>query len=264
MSQTSAKMNRQNENEPPGTIARKLVRSARTAVLSTSYHNAAPEPDLAGGWPYGSLVLTACSQEGVPILLLSQLAEHTKNIHTDDRVSLLYDATASRAHPLTGERATVLGRVMPAETGDRERYLSRYPDAQVYAEFQDFAFYRVAPERCHLVAGFGRIEWIAEQDLLLDTASCRQIAAAETEIVAHMNADHADALSTYAGRFGRKPGAWRMSGCDTEGCDIELGGEYLRLPFGTHTETPDDVRRELIRLARPVSPDPDTPASDGF
>ena len=108
----------------------------------------------AATWPYASLVLVAVDHDLSPILLLSDLAEHTKAIAADDRVSLLFDGTHGLDQPLTGPRVTLVGRA--ARTDDARlarRFLARHPDAEMYAGFKDFHFYRVAVERAHLVGG---------------------------------------------------------------------------------------------------------------
>src|SRR3954451_17231030 len=141
----------------PAATARALLRSRDRATLATS---------LAGA-PYASLVLAATAADGAPLLLISDLAQHTINIAGDDRMALLFDGTGDLDEPLTGPRVTVLGRA-ERNTDDalRARYLARHPSAALYAGFADFHLYRVAVERAHLVAGFGRIHWIAAEDLL--------------------------------------------------------------------------------------------------
>jgi putative heme iron utilization protein len=145
-------MNR--DHRDPAAEARALLRAASTASLGTIGRD--------GGWPFTSLVLVATDHDGVPLLLLSDLAEHSANIAADDRVSLLIDGTAGLDDPLTGPRLTVVGRATRSDhAGHRERYLARHESAAQYADFGDFAFYRIAMESGHLVAGFGRIDWIA-------------------------------------------------------------------------------------------------------
>jgi hypothetical protein len=115
----------------------------------------------AAGWPYVSLVLVARDAAGLPLLLLSDLAEHTKNIERDGRASLLFDGTEGMAAPLSGPRLTLMGVVEPApEPADGARYLARHRDAAAWAALPDFHLYRLRPARAHLVAGFGRIAWI--------------------------------------------------------------------------------------------------------
>lgn len=145
-------------NDDPPAQARDLLRHASTAGLGTIARD--------GGGPFVSLVLIATDPGGAPILLLSDLAEHSRNIAADDRVSLLIDGTADYEDPLTGPRLTLLGRAARSDHAHhRDCYLARHESAAQYAGFGDFAFYRIAVERGHLVAGFGRIDWIPGADL---------------------------------------------------------------------------------------------------
>ena len=119
------------------------------------------------GVPFVSLVLTAPDADGSPLLLLSDLAQHSRNLKSDARVSLLYDATAGSTDPLTGARLTVQGLIQQCDdTTARQRYLAHHPRASRYDGFIDFRLYRVTVERGHFIAGFGRIDWIDGVDLL--------------------------------------------------------------------------------------------------
>ena len=142
---------------PADLDARALMHAQATAALGT----------LMDGAPYVSLVLIAFDAEGSPLLLLSRLAQHTKNLLADPRVSLLFDGTAGLEDPLTGPRLTVLGSA--AVCPDPEalvRYIERHPSAETYAGFSDFRLYKVAVARAHFVAGFGKIRWIDSTTLL--------------------------------------------------------------------------------------------------
>jgi putative heme iron utilization protein len=136
--------------------ARAVMRGARTASLGTTMD----------GVPYVSLVLVAFDAAGAPLLLLSGLAQHTRNLKADPRLSLLFDGTGGLEDPLTGPRLTVLGQ---AERTDdpaaMAAYVAQQPSAAVYAGFTDFRLYRVMIHRAHFVAGFGKIAWIEPSDL---------------------------------------------------------------------------------------------------
>ncbi len=228
-----------------GRPARAVIRACDRAVLATALAD-------GDGWPYGSLVLAACDHDGSPILLISALAVHTRNLARDSRVSLLYDGTAGLDDPLTGPRITVLGRIA-ADPSPRllGRFLARHPSAADYAEFADFGIYRVAVERAHMVAGFGEIRWIAGADLLFPVAEHAALMAAEADIVAHMNADHGAALDHYAAvLLGYGGTGWAMTGIDPEGCDLRRGGTVARLDFETPVADPAAARKTLATLAR--------------
>lgn len=226
---------------PPAIAARQMLRGLDRATLATA---------LPGGAPYASLVLLATAPDGAPLLLISDLAQHTVNIAAEPRVALLLDGTAGRDEPLTGPRVTLLGRAgRSAEDGLRARFLARHPSAALYAGFADFHLYRVAVERAHLVAGFGRIDWIAAADLL--PPGLAALAASEDEIVRHMNADHNAAVDLYARvLLGRDGDGWQLTGIDAEGADLRRGGEIARLDFAAPVGDAQEARAALAALAR--------------
>jgi heme iron utilization protein len=226
-----------------GRQVRDLIRTAERATLATALAGSASHP-------YASLVLVASAADGSPLLLVSELAEHTKNLLRDARLSLLFDGTAGLDDPLTGPRASVLGRAaLSNDAHARARFLARHPSAEAYAGFADFRLYRVVVERAHLVAGFGRIRWVEDGEILL--AGTGALAGAEADILEHMNRDHGGAVQAYAtGILNQTEGAWRMVGIDPEGCDLRAGGRLARLPFDVPVYSAEAARRELVRLAQ--------------
>lgn len=232
----------------PGKLARTVVRGLDRAALATIARGDTPE----AGAPYASLVLVALDHGAAPLLLVSQLADHTRNLQADPRVSLLFDGTGGLAEPLTGPRVTVQGVAAPSsDPAVRARFLARHPGAAMYADFRDFAFWRVTPQRAHIVAGFGRIHWIEAAAFAYDATDAAALAAAEAGIVAHMNADHAEAVQLYAMRLlGRSGEGWIMTGIDPEGADLRRGGEIARLPFDAPVHDPDAARAALVRLVK--------------
>jgi putative heme iron utilization protein len=228
--------------------ARDLVRRLDRAALATLLPGSAgagPE----GAAPYASLVLVGLGHDISPVLLLSDLAEHSKAIAADPRVALLFDGTAGLEQPLTGPRVTLLGRAAKtSDEGLKQRFLARHPDAAMYAGFADFKFYRVAVERAHMVAGFGKIGWIAAGEIA--AAPLAGLAEGEESILSHMNSDHADAIQLYAGKLlGLGGSEWRMTGLDRDGLDLRQGGAVARLAFDPPLGAVDEVRHRLIALA---------------
>ncbi|RTL63465.1 MAG: HugZ family protein [Hyphomicrobiales bacterium] len=227
--------------ETPAAISAGLVRSALKAALGS----------LDEGHPYASLVLVATDPDGAPLLLISGLARHTRNLKADARASLLFDGTGQDADPLSGPRVTLRGRAVP--TGDpvsRRRFLARHPSAEGYASFADFGMWRLEVSDAHFIGGFGRIIDVARDDLLVPTGEAAALIAAEPDIVAHMNADHMDAVQVYATRLaGEDPGDWRVSGIDPAGLDLVAWPRAARIPFESLVRTPGDARKALVILA---------------
>jgi putative heme iron utilization protein len=232
----------------PADIARTLLRAHDRAYLGTIARPDAPD----AGAPYTSLVLVAADHDASPILLISTLADHTKNLLADPRASLLFDGTYGLDEPLTGARVTLQGRA--AKTTDkrhRARFLARHPSAEGYADFGDFAFWHITPARAHLVAGFGRIHWMDAKDVLPSVAHAATLAEAEADIIAHMNGEHIDAVQLYATKLLGKTGdGWTMTGVDPEGADLRRAGDVLRLPFDKPVADAEAARVELVRLVK--------------
>ena len=226
----------------PKLAAKKLLREGRSGALATLLP--------ASGDPYCSLVNVATAADGAPLLLISRLAVHTKNILADPRVSLMIDER-KEGDPLQGARVMLMGTA--AVTDDpqaRQRYLTRQPEAEMFAGFADFAFYRIALEGTHLVAGFGRIVDLVPQDVLTETGDAGELIAAEPDVLAHMNDDHADACRLYATKLlGAPAGDWRCVGCDPEGLELQLGRTALRLPFPQRVRSPGVLRQVLKQMA---------------
>jgi hypothetical protein len=193
-------------------------------------------------------VNVATTVAGAPILLLSNLALHTKNILSDARVSLMLDERKS-GDPLEGARVMLMGHCNKDPTTSAA-YLRRHPDAEMYASFADFSFYRMEVARAHLVAGFGRIVDLKSDDILTDIADAKPLVDAEADAIAHMNTDHADACRLYATRLlGATEGEWRCAGIDPEGIELQNGRVALRLPFPRRINAPGPLRATLRELA---------------
>ena len=218
----------------PVTTSRRLVREARTAALSTIARRT--------GHPFGSLVTTACEPDGTPIVLLSTLAAHSRNLAEDPRASLLF-VEGTLGDPQQGGRVTLVGNLerIADDAAQRRRYLTRNPDAALYAGFGDFAFFRLALEDCHLVAGFGRAMRIRREDFLLDLAGAEALIAAEGRILADLAATP-DRVAAWARRFAAPQGDWSVVGIDPEGVDLattaEVGRAFRRLALPVPAATP--------------------------
>jgi putative heme iron utilization protein len=226
-------------------LARSLLRRSRQGALATL---------MAGsGDPYCSLVNIASDADASPILLISRLALHTKNILVDNRVSLMLDERAA-GDPLEGARIMLAGRaeetVGEAAGTLRRRYLNAHPSAEAFVDFKDFSFFRIVPSAAHLVAGFGRIIDLAPAQFLTDIGDAGELLEAEQGAVEHMNEDHREAMNLYATRLlGAESADWTCTGCDPDGMDMRAGTTTLRLDFPERVTSGTALRKMLVRLA---------------
>ena len=226
--------------------AKRLLRGTRAGTLAT----------LNGsGDPFASLVTVATDPAGAPLILVSQLSSHTRHMDKDPRVSLLLAETGEGdplAHPrltLTGTAEKVVER--EARRAVRGRFLARHPKAELYADFADFSFWRIALEQVHLNGGFARAARFPGSRLLTPLAGADTLLAAEDGAVAHMNADHRDALALYAQKIAGKPkGDWLATGIDPDGMDLACGDLTARIPFATPIMHPGDLRKVLVDMAK--------------
>jgi putative heme iron utilization protein len=227
----------------PKSAAKKLLREARSGALATL--------TPGSGDPYCSLVNVASAPDGSPLLLLSRLAIHTRNLLADPRISLMLDER-KQGDPLEGARVMLMGAAVASDgPDDRRRYLARHPQAASFAGFADFGFYRVALKTAHLVAGFGRIVDLAPPDVLIGIDDAAALIDAEADIIDHLNGEHAETVRMYATKLlGAPDGAWRCAGCDPEGLELQLGRSALRLPFRRRVASPGALRQLLKELAQ--------------
>ena len=226
----------------PRLTAKKLLRQARSGALASLQAGA--------GDPYCSLVNVATAIDGSPLLLLSLLALHTKNILADARISLMLDERKD-GDPLEGARVSLMGTAAVSEDPEAgAAYLRRHPEAEMFAGFADFAVYRMEIKAAHLVAGFGRIVDLKPADVLTEIADAAALVEAEADAIAHMNADHAEACRLYATRLlGAPDGDWRCVGIDPEGIELQQGRDALRLALPRRVTGPGPLRAVLKELA---------------
>jgi putative heme iron utilization protein len=224
--------------------ARALLVKQRSGVLSTiSVHRA--------GYPYGSVTPYTLSPRGQPIVLISTLAAHTKNLLVDSRACLFVGDQEAADDPQAGGRASLLGRFARVPESDledaRARYVARLPQARQYFQTHDFQLWELAVEELRLIAGFGRIAWLDGGAIRRDPAQ-DPLHGEAAGICAHMNQDHAEALATYCRAAGRDPTGARMIAVDALGFDVATDGERLRFDFPAEVSNSADVRRAVIAL----------------
>ena len=226
--------------------ARTLVARISTGTLCTL----ALEPE---GYPYGSFV-TVAFDNGHPVFLISALAEHTKNLARDPRASLLV-AEGGAADPLANGRVTMLGPCTRVE-GDagsaRAAFFAAHPHSAYYADFRDFAFWQLHVEHVRYIGGYGRMSWISKADW--QAAEPDPLGPSAAGIIAHMNADHADAMVLYCRAFSEATElkSASMTGIDRYGFEMSAqtreGPQPVRLAFAKTVTTPEEACAALIAM----------------
>jgi hypothetical protein len=216
-------------------LARRLMRLADRGVLATLL--GAPAPQEGGAPPYASLVLVASDLDGSPVLMLSDLADHSRNLGADPRASLLLAPGWSEREPLAAPRLTLLGEARPdADDRLRQRFLDRHPGAAVYAGFADFRCYRLSCQRAHLITGFGRIKWLDGARLILGPEASR-LWPEGGNLVRRLNVEETGRVERLGAEASGVAAPWRLTGFDVEGCDFRAGERTARLQFPSAVES---------------------------
>ncbi len=231
--------------ESAGQEARALLQSAQEGVLSTHSQE-------LPGYPFGSVLPFCLNEQGQPLVLISSIAQHTRNLRADPRASLIVlaggdDIQAAARLTLVGDFAPVAEAALEAAAA---RYYRYFPQAQDYHRTHDFSFWSLSLKRLRFIGGFGRIHWLEPEQVLQVNPFA---AEREASMVQHMNEDHGDALSHYCVQAGIAVPAGIspvMAGLDAEGMHLRLGSRIVRIPFPQAVATPLAVRETLVAMAR--------------
>ena len=233
----------------PAEEARALVAAHASGLLATL---------TADGDPWGSLVAYGTLPDGAPVLHVSTLAEHGRNLARDGRASLVVAEDAAGGDPLDAGRVTLAGRAErpagAAAEAARSAFLAAVPGAERYADFADFTLYVLRVERVRWVGGFGR----------MDSVGADAYRAAEPDPVAG-SAASASATSTTTtptrcSRWRRGPGGFTDAtaascvGADRYGLDLWVetprGAGPCRVGFAEPCTRAGGLRAATVELAR--------------
>jgi putative heme iron utilization protein len=219
--------------------ARRLLLKESFGVLSTISLD-------VPGYPFGSIAPYCMDEQCRPIIYISNIAQHTRNIVADPRVSLTVIEDSGSSNDVQAQgRVTCIANARPvegAETGIRERYFRHFPSARQYSQTHDFAFFRLELVRVRFIGGFGQIFWVEPAEFMTPNPFS---AVQELRIIDHMNNDHREALNYYAGGT-----TATMMGIDAEGFDILAAGKKLRFDFDIPVRNMEQARQALVAMAK--------------
>lgn len=224
--------------------ARRLLRAERIGLLSTLSHK-------LGGYPFGSVVSCLTDHEARPLFLISQLAEHTRNIEHDARASFLVHEQSIEVQ--AGERLTLIGKAVRMETTEqiKARYLRYFPSAKPYFSL-DFSFYRIEPFTLRYVGGFGIARWISPTEIVPPPNS---LAQEEEELLARFNLNQAGDLQFFCRTYyGTSASDATLVGIDCDGFDILDDRQLLRFDFPETVIDAEQAEAGLLRMLRESSP----------
>ncbi|MEV3905215.1 DUF2470 domain-containing protein [Mycobacterium sp. NPDC050551] len=228
--------------------ARTIAASTNTATLATL---------TADGDPWASFV-TYGLHGGAPVLCVSNLAEHGRNLDGDPRASLAIVAPVTDTDPLASGRVTLAG-VAERPTGDerdaaREAHLAAVAAAKYYIDYSDFTLWVLRVQRVRWVGGYGRMESTTGAEYA--AAEPDPVAPRAAGAVAHLNADHAESLLAMAASLGGYPDATAAvcTGADRYGLDLRVttprGVAYPRIGYAAPIASFGELRSAAVELTR--------------
>lgn len=223
------------------------MRGCRAAALATASRDDEK-------WPYASLVTVACDIDASPILLLSDLSDHSKNLTEDPRASLLFDDARHLANPQEGARVSVRGKIVRSTVSRCiDRFLGRHPKAALYADFGDFHAYRMHVTKAHAVGGFAKAAWFDGPQLILDEGICQAFAEDHDVTVKSLNENCRTEISHLVGGDEQFSKTWQVVGLDPDGLDLVDGSNTKRVTFTTSLRSPSEAGDALRIMCQPGS-----------
>lgn len=217
--------------------ARCYLRARHHGILSTLSQRIA-------GYPYGSVIPFVLDFDARPIILVSRLAEHTRNLEADSRASLVVRDDVDEV--FAGARLTLIGDAtrIDCEPALQARFLRYQPRAQQLLGLGDFSYWRITAVTLRFIAGFGAISWVSASDFAPpETALARD----EAGMVAQANAAHAGLLRACCSKsLRREINEAVMLGIDCDGFDVRAGGAYLRFDFPESAQDTTALQRSIL------------------
>jgi putative heme iron utilization protein len=229
------------QSDQQAAAARQLWAGVFHGVLSTQSLEHA-------GYPFGSVVPYVLDQTGQPLMLLSHLSQHTKNVDANAHCGFTV-LQPGAGNVQERSRLSAVGDVHAlGASEDAERYFACFPQARTYHEQLGFRFYRLQALRFHWNGGFATARWFSAERIARPNPLPRDVQA---RIIAHMNDDHRDALRHYLGDAATPPAdaAVVMVGIDAEGIDLRVADRLYRIQLAREIATGEEAREVLVQMA---------------
>ena len=223
-----------------------IAREARQMLRAHRYGALCTLSKKFDGHPFGSITPYLVGHDGSLLILISTLAEHTKNIQHDPRVSLITH-NQDDPHIQTQGRVTVVGKAHFVAEREQagKRYLRHFPEAQTYFAMHDFSFYRIVPQTLRYIGGFGNIHWVKAEDYAVPPYP---LVEQEEDVIAHMNADQKESMRRCCQHFHQHEATdVEILGIDSDGFDVSANDRVLRFDF---PEPVLDAQQALVAISR--------------
>jgi len=226
--------------------AKQLVRHATSGVLSTISKNMA-------GYPFGSVTPFMLDSEGNAYFYISDIAQHSKNMAQDAKVSLTVFVAAAEGDQNENARATLVGDCHKVtNTKQKEmikQFVTHFPESKSYEKAHDFAIWKLEVKRVRYIGGFGKIFWLEQNEWVGSSKPWTE--EQELQVVEHMNEDHQVAMIDILNSMGVSVNNHiQMLSVHTEGCYIKADERLVFVTFRRECRAMDDIRVELVKLTK--------------
>ena len=252
--------------------ARQLIRSASKGYFSSEFN---PKnfknikTGFSNSFSYSTFTMVAFDYDLSPILLLSNLSEHTTNILNNQDVSLMLCEeqkmyqffpkfenkipSIDYEDPMSRPRITLIGRIK--KTNDihiKKRFLSRHPASKLYSNFGDMNFYKINIKSAHLIGGFAQVKWFKKLELFSE--HFKNFKESELGIIEHMNSHHQQSINLYVKNLMKdmikvkNKLNWKIAGIDPDGFDIRNKDFLFRFPFERFINDAKKLRGIFVKL----------------
>lgn len=216
--------------------------------------------------PYCTFVMVAFDYDCSPIILLSDLSEHTKNINKNKTVSIMFceeqplsdyfpkfqkkiklNSVISYEDPMSRPRVTVIGDLEKTNhENQRRRFISRHPESKLYSSFADMNVYKLNIKSAHLTGGFAKVKWFEKCELTTNIID--KFPENEFQILEHMNEHHQESINLYTKKLLKVNGTWQITGIDSEGFDLRSAHSVIRYVFEKPIKRIQDIKMNFIKL----------------
>ena len=259
------------ENKKIDFATRNLMRSSSRGYLATNMSENLKKKKTSLKVehiiPYVTFVMTAFDYDGSPLLLLSDLSEHTKNIDGNNIVSILFYEEQKNTSdfpvfenenfkklnnyyedPMSRPRLTVIGKLKKSfQAEHKNRFLKRHPASNLYANFKDMNIYKLDIINAHLTGGFAKVQWFEKNEMLYnDFLGFKEV---EGQVIDHMNKEHKESLELYAKVLSENDSKdIKLVGIDPEGFDMRLTEKLIRFNFTVPLKKASELRKVFVKL----------------
>ncbi len=233
-------------------MSKESIAASRTLLNTKDFGILSTLSVKLGGFPFGSVVPYCLDGQGMVVILISTIAQHTKNIAQDDRCSITIISEADDVQ--ANGRLCIIGHMeglLENETDVKERYYRHFPKSRAYSNTHNFSFYRLRPVSVRYIGGFGAIHWIEPSLFLIDNPFQGQ---EEDRVINHMNEDHHDSLVSYCKVYKKmaisSDDTICMVGIDALGFDVFANEKKVRFDFELPVQNTQEARATLVALSK--------------